>query len=118
MRGDYLTGVRNDAGTQIFTCGIGLWSHPACTGVRPDDSLIGKAVTVWWFEQSVYPFVRNKRVLRLVVAGEEKRTYEKTLRLTGKNKQRIPWFVSISMGCFLILALWYAKVIRRRLDEQ
>jgi hypothetical protein len=35
------------------------------------ELLVGRSAEVWWFEQKVYPFFTQRRLVSLVVDGEE-----------------------------------------------
>ena len=118
-RGDRLTGVKLDLDTIFFTCAKGKFgAAPDCLSpYSAYEELAGKPVTVWWFEQPVYLFVSQKRLVRLVVAGEERMSYEKTLMLTRHASDNALWFAGVLLILFVLIVIGFERRIRRQGHE-
>lgn len=121
---DYLTGIKNITGVTYFSCASGMSSsmfggHPDCLfPVAEYPKLAGKPATIWWFEQPVYLFVTHKHLVRLVVAGEEKISYEKSLAWSRSSSKSAPWFIFIMLGLFTLIIVWFEFRIREQKNEQ
>jgi len=115
-RGDRLTGVKTGAGAVFFTCSDGKFGEaPDCLFPYNEyEELSGSPVTVWWFEQPVYPFVTQNKLVQLVVDGEEKLSYEKTLVLTLHASDIAPWFAGVLLILFVLIVILFERRIRRQ----
>lgn len=105
---DRLMGIITNTGTMYFSCGQGYIAHPDCIHPSSEyDRLVGKPAQVWWYEQSVYLFMTQKRVGRLVVDGEEKVSYEHTVEVTKRTARSTPWLaiIILCIYAFVIVAL-------------
>lgn len=120
-RGDYLTGVKIvDGQPQFFTCSGGSFgARPDCFGPRVDkcQKLSGKQTTVWWFEQPVYLFSTQKRLVRLAVDGKEEISRERTMELAKKGSLLSTWLIFVMLGLFLLIVVGFERMIRRHGHE-
>lgn len=108
-RGDYLTGLHTSSGSIFFTCAT-RWdgsTHDCLVRSRPDESLVGKEATVWWFEQPVHLWATRKRLIRLVVAGEEKVSYEISMARTKIGRESV--FVGLIIGLVGFLGIAFVE---------
>lgn len=117
-KNEWLTGLKSASGETYFTCAAGI-GHPDCLlPVSEYTRLAGKPTTIWWFEQPVYLFVTHKRAVRLVVDGDEKVSYEKTLVVAKKNAKFAIWMAFIELGLFISIVVWFELRIREQKNEQ
>jgi hypothetical protein len=118
-RGNRLTGIETKSGTFYFTCSKGKYgSYPDCLFPLSEyEKLSGKPATVWWFEQPVYLFSTQKRLVRLDVSGEEKVSYEKTLKLTKSSAEDALWFIGAMFIAFISIVVWFERMIGREKHE-
>lgn len=82
------------------------------------ERLAGKPATVWWYEQPVYLYTTQKRLVRLVAAGEEIRSYEKTVHFTEAAAKSAPWFIFVLLVLYISIEVGFERMIRRREHEQ
>lgn len=117
-RNEWLTGLKSATDETYFTCAAGV-GHPDCLfPVSEYTKLAGKPTTIWWFEQPVYLFVTKKRVVRLVVDGEEQISYEKTLGVAKKNSKFVFWMAFITLVIFISIVVLFENRIREQKNEQ
>ncbi|WP_162084905.1 hypothetical protein [Sulfuriferula nivalis] len=116
---EYLTGIRNSAGVTYFTCASGIFGeHPDCLfPVTEYPKLAGRPAVAWWYEQPVYFFVMHKHLVRVVVTGEEKISYEKTLAWSRSTSKSAPWFILIMLGVFILIIVWFEVRIKESVTE-
>lgn len=116
--GDRLTGLKTASGTLYFSCATAKFDHPNCLKPPEYERLQGKVATVWWFEQPIYPFIKQKRLVRLLADDKERKTYEMTLRDTESAKKIAPWFMVVAAILFLSIGVGFERAIRRQDHEQ
>lgn len=118
-RGDRLTGIKVGSETIFFTCAPEKFVHPNCLVSKTEyENLAGKSATVWWFDQPIYLFSTQKRLVRLVVAGEEKESYAKTVDVTRRIAKSAPWFIWGALVLFISIVVGFEFIIRRQQHEQ
>lgn len=118
-KGDRLTGIKSATGTTFFSCATGKIGHPNCLFDLGDyEKLAGKQATLWWYEQPIYLFTTQKRVVRLIVNEEEKISYEKTALWTEKSASRAPWYIFIVLVIVVSIVVGFELKIRRERHEQ
>ena len=118
-RGDRLTGIKSESSTIFFTCAEGKFFHPDCLFPMAEyEKLSGKPATVWWYEQPVYLFSTQKRLVRMVVAGEEKMSYEKTVRFTAIGAKWAVRVIFVVLVLFISIVIGFERMIRRQEHEQ
>jgi len=71
LKGDSKIGLKTIDGNQYFTCRADLGMKHKCLPKDQAELLVGRSAEVWWFEQKVYPFFTQRRLVSLVVDGEE-----------------------------------------------
>lgn len=118
-RGDRMTGIKSASGTDFFTCATGQYDHTDCVFPMAEyEKLAGKPATVWWYEQPVYLFSTQKRLVRLVVDGEEKMSYERVVHLTGNAAGAAPWYIFVMLFLFISIVVGFERMIRGQKNEQ
>lgn len=119
-RGNRLTGIETASGTIFFTCAKGKFgAYPDCIFPKTEyEKLAGQPATVWWFEQPIYLFSTQNRLVRLVVAREEKMSYVKAVHLTEEAAKSAPWFIGVLLVLFVSIVVGFERMIRRQQREQ
>lgn len=117
-RGEKLTGIRTTSGVIYFTCATFKFDHPDCFHMSEYEKLVGKPSTVWWYEQPIYLFMTQKKLVQLIVADEEKISRNNTVRITILAARDAPWFIFVVLVMFSSLVFGFERKIRRQEDEQ
>ncbi len=116
---DRLTGIKTSAGTLYFSCGPGSISHPDCVSPSSEyDRLSGKTAQVWWYEQPTYLFTTQNRVVKLVVDGKEKRSYNDTVEITKSVANSAPWLNLIFLSVYILFIIALEQHLRKGLKPQ
>ena len=102
-KGDSKIGINIQNGDLYFTCSAGLYGGKNwCLSMGDAKALIGKPAEIWWFNQKIYPFVTQKRLVRLMVNGQEIIGVARTL-----ERQRVgASYLSISAIFIFIFVLF------------
>jgi hypothetical protein len=115
-RAGTLVGVTTESGTRYYTCRTGLFgSKHDCGNFYFDriQPLAGKPVSVWWFDQTVYPFSNQQRLVRLVMDGKEVIGVDDTIRSTERQRNNAPWYAAGILVFFLAIALYFESIARK-----
>lgn len=117
----YMIGVRTAEGNAYFTCSpaLGL-NHDSCSRKLtrrkfPDQE--GRYGRFWWFEQSIYPFVTQQRLLRIEIEGQEILSYQEIQEDLTHDRAAAIWGV-IGYFCFLALPALGFYLQLRRVDHE
>ena len=111
-----MIGLRAQEGTHLFTCRFGLFGgRHDCENLTLQriQPLEGKPATVWWFEQTVYPFTAQHRVAQVVVSDRMEVSIERTIELTERSKANAPWYAAGLFFFFVIVGIYSESVARR-----
>lgn len=110
-----LTGLQNEAGNIYFTCRIGVFSKKNNCISTFDEAkkLVGKRATIWWFEQTIFPFSTQRRLVRLVVDGQEKISLARTLQATRSASGNARWEAVGLFVFFVAVAVYSGRTARR-----
>lgn len=111
-----LIGLKTPDGARFFTCRKGLFGsrHDCWTrDFKRTNALEGKPAVVWWFKQSVYPFVTQDRLVRLVVDGKEVLSREITYNFTQRSRGEAPWYALTLFVFFVWIAVYFERGARR-----
>lgn len=119
-KGNYLVGVSSSSSATFFTCAASKFgAYPDCLqGKSEYEKLVDQPTTAFWFEQPVYLFSTQKRLVKLIVSGEEKRSYEKTVTVTRRSKASAPWWIFILLILFTAIVVGFELKIWRQKNEQ
>lgn len=113
-----LIGLKSDEGAQYFTCRPGLFTntHDCLISTQMLDGLIERPATVWWFEQTIYPLSTQRRLVKLVVDGQEKVSIAMTEKRTDRASEDAPWF-AVGLSVFFVLIAIYFERLARRIEH-
>jgi hypothetical protein len=111
-KGGYIVEMFDGGGKHSFTCrkNIFLGNSHSCLFIKGDDfsPFNGKAATVWWFDQEIYPFIHQQRLVRLVVNDHELVSRAETIASAENSISVAPWF-SLVFLVFMILFAYYVE---------
>lgn len=79
--------------------------------------LDGKNAEIFWFPHNTYIFETQRRVVRLVVEGEEKYGIERALRDVGFAKKAAFWMVLVLIVFSIIVVRAYDQKMERKGHE-
>ncbi|MFC0702238.1 hypothetical protein [Marinobacter persicus] len=117
-RKGWKVGVRNGKETKLFTCGSGLGAMYNCysghVGLHEKEGLEGRSVTVWWYEQPVYLFLEQNRLVRLDVSGETIVSRNDTIEDVRRNASKAPFWVGLYIFVFLLLSAYFVVMEMRK----
>jgi len=107
----YLVELTTPSGKKLFTCrkNVTLGNRHDCLslGINAEaeaDALKGKTATAWWFDQEIYPFITQARLVRLVVDGNELVSFAQTVDDAERSAKRSPWEAFWLLVFFVFIA--------------
>lgn len=108
-------GLITPAGTEYFTCKSGVSSRHDCPGLYLEKikPLAGKTATILWADQDVNPMVRQKRLIQLIVDGEERVSIQVTQDSVQRAKISALWMALGLFVLFILLAVYFESGARR-----
>lgn len=110
-----LIGLKENEGTQYYSCKSGLFtnSHNCFVPRETLERVAGREATIWWFEQTVYPYTTQRRLVKLVAADEDLVTSDRTEKRAYKARQRAPWVALGLLVFFGLVAFFFERNARR-----
>lgn len=115
---DNMPGLSSADGIEYFTCRHGSLSKiNRCLSSNEMNSLDGKNTEIFWFTRNTYIFTPQKRVIRIVVEGQEKYGFERALRGVNYAKKGAFWMVLVLAAISIIVVRTYDKKIEEKRYE-
>jgi hypothetical protein len=110
--------IKNSANLrEHFSCRSNALVTASCMRSDIGKALNGKMGSVTWFEQPIYPFVTQRRLLRLVVEEKEEISYKDVVARHTRNKDQAPYWAG-GLFCLLILIIVITEFYFLRRIEQ
>lgn len=117
-RKGWKVGIRNGPEIHYFTCGYGSGAKHTCHANRAKlsdyEGLEGANATVWWYEQPIYLFSEQKRLVRLDVSGRTIISRSDTQKDIRRHAQRAPWWVVAYILFCLMSGAWLISLEKRK----
>jgi hypothetical protein len=116
----YLVELTNEGRKDVFTCreNMTIGNKHDCLPHNLDAGpLNGKMATVWWFDQEIYPFIHQRRLVRLIVDGKLLVSRAKTVASAETSAGQAPWVVIGALILFVFFT-WYFGFRHLRKIEQ
>jgi len=115
-RGD-LIGIKTELGDKLFTCRLNLTfgnNHDCLSPLIDLNQLTGKSATVWSFEQEIYPFDKQDRLMKLVVDGKELVSVSNSVQKIEGHARSTPWW-NAGYLIFVVFMVCYVefKIFRK-----
>ena len=111
-KGDNLIGLSNAEGIEYFSCRTDSFSRKKRCFGKPNIILLdGKYGKIYWFEQKMYLFTKQKTLAKLIVDGEEKYSFNKFKKFFLSAKKWISWIAIILFFFSFIVVKAYDKKI-------
>ncbi|PPK49869.1 hypothetical protein BY454_1471 [Marinobacter persicus] len=83
-------------------------------GLHEKEGLEGRGVTVWWYEQPVYLFLKQNRLVRLDVSGKTIVSRNDTIEDVGRNASKAPFWVGLYFFVFLLFSFYFVAMEMRK----
>ncbi|MCL2141240.1 MAG: hypothetical protein FWH42_06270 [Dehalococcoidia bacterium] len=94
--------ILNEDVTNYYTCRVAIGTSHGCFAFNAELlSMVGKPVQIWWYEQKLYFWYSQRRLVRLVVDGHEERSYEKSVS-RDKEETSFRFYSSIVALAFIV----------------
>ncbi len=117
-RKGWKVGVKNDSGIKYFTCGYGVGARHTCYTNRlrlsDHEGLEGAYVKVWWYEQPIYLFSDQNRLVRLDVSGRTIVSRSDTQEDIQRHAQSAPWWLVAYILFCLVSGAWIISLEKRK----
>ncbi|MDR3221259.1 MAG: hypothetical protein LBU46_04515, partial [Candidatus Accumulibacter sp.] len=114
----YLVELTSGEVKETFTCreNLILGNRHDCLWAKGNDFSLfdGKVAIVWWFDQEIYPFIHQRRLVRLVVDNKEEVSRAKTIADAETSISLGSW-IAIGLLIFIVFLAYYFEfhVLRR-----
>lgn len=109
---DTMLGLSNTDGIEYFSCRTDSFSRTkGCFEKSKVILLNGKYGEVYWFEQKMDLFTKQKTLARLMVDGEEKYSFDKFEKFFLRAKKWIFWITIVLSSFGFIVVKAYDKKI-------
>jgi hypothetical protein len=77
----------------------------------------GKVAIGWWFDQEIYPFIHQRRLVRLVVDNKEEVSRAKTIA-DAETSFNLGLWIAIGLLIFTVFMAYYFEFhILRRIEK-
>lgn len=120
-RKGWKVGVEHKDEVQYFTCGHGVGASHTCYANRmrlsEHEGLEGSHATIWWYEQPIYLFAVQERLVRLDVSGRTVISREDTQEDVSRNAKKAPWWLLIYIVFCLVAGAWLISLEKRKAHE-
>ena len=113
LKGDSKIGLKTLDGNLYFTCRASFGLNHKCLSKERAELMVGRSAEVWWFEQKIYPFFTQRRLVRLVVDGEEIIGAAKTLELQRSAANTSLLFAVVLFIFNAWVIFYYESKVRR-----
>jgi hypothetical protein len=116
----YLVELTNEKGKETFTCRQNMTlgnSHDCLFAIKQVEFFYGKAATVWWFDQEIYPFIHQRRLVRIIVNDRELVSREETIADAEASIRHLPWFAVAFLVFAVFLTCYVEFCVLRRIEK-
>lgn len=112
----YIVSIDNQDGRHYFTCRGGLFGgYQSCPIPNHGIELVGKEVSLSWFEQPIYIFITQKRILSISSNGREVLPFSAVIEKMNQRRKMDPYFAAGLFAFFVWTAVFFERyAITRR----
>lgn len=111
--------IKSSGVDYYFTCRDGLiGNRHDCPNLylQKIKNLTGREATAWWFEHDVYPFLKENKLIRLTVDGEDVFDSERERNRIERSRKNAPWYALI-MFVFSVVVALYFEYLKRKIEH-
>jgi len=114
-----MPGIKLSGVDYYFTCRDGLiGNRHDCPNLylQKIKNLAGGEATAWWFEHEVYPFLKENKLIRLTVGGEDVFDPGRERERIERSRKSAPWYALI-MFVFSVVVALYFEYLKRKIEH-
>jgi hypothetical protein len=93
-----------------YTCRDSLFGRSHDCSIKNIDDFVGKSATIQWFEQPIYLFFTQRRIIKIIVDGKEIVSRESVVRRNDDAKKTLFYFAIVALVFAILVPVFLPKV--------
>jgi hypothetical protein len=100
-----------------FTCREFIHNHHDCFVRNIINDYVGKHTIVQWFEQPIYLFFTQRRIVRIIVEGKEILARETVVKWNEREKKWLPYYTIGLLIFAALIPVFLESQVCRKIEE-